>query len=631
MDSAKQQLVEKLKDAKNVLVTVSRNPDVDQLAALIGLALIMNKQGKHCAAVFSGNVPSTLEFLKPEETIEKNTDSLRDFIIALDKSKADKLRYKVEDDIVRIFITPYRTSINQDDLEFSQGDFNVDVVVALGVHQQTDLDDVITAHGRILHDAVVASLNISNDENVLGSIDWHNSTASSLSEMVTDLSQSLGDGLLDEQIATALLTGIVSQTDRFSNDKTTPTTMSVSSILMAAGANQQLVATKLEEPLVAPESQTQTVEEAPQGTTIDDDGTLNIQHQPEEIDNGRPAAMEPSAADPALTEWEPPIQTEWAQPAEMPAPSNTELPSVHDLHQQPSETDAVDTLREDTAGAPATEPVSQVESTPGNKLITEPPTLGGTLTSNAFENPYEPSTDPFSMPTEEPPQLFERKAASIGEGPQSAEAGQTSDNGQMKLADIPPPPANLFEEDNLNSPTDNTSPDQQPPTNNFGGNSSSESDKQAGNPDSPVAAPGEQVTPGQPSLTQASDVSDQTLTSLEQAVRSPHLFQSDNSTLTSLERSVNSPHVYESDHATLSSLEEAAHSPLVEPTPAQNQVDSARAEIDKALGSSSGPSMTPGDLIPPVTENPPATNDQPPAPNQTPPPVAPPLPFNFGN
>src|SRR5487761_1364891 len=130
MDEAKKQLVNKLKSANNVLVTVSRDPSVDQLAACLGLALLLNKQGKHTAAVFSGDVPSTLEFLQPEEILEKNTDSLRDFIIALDKSKADKLRYKVEDNVVRIFITPYRTSINEKDLEFSQGDFNVDLVVA---------------------------------------------------------------------------------------------------------------------------------------------------------------------------------------------------------------------------------------------------------------------------------------------------------------------------------------------------------------------------------------------------------------------------------------------------------------------------------------------------------------------
>src|SRR5882757_8030944 len=155
----KQALADRLKQASNILVTVSNNPSVDQLASCIGLTLALNKMDKHATAVFSGEVPSTIEFLQPEKTIEKNTDSLRDFIIALDKSKADKLRYKVEDTVVRIFITPYKTSISQDDLQFSQGDFNVDVVLALGVHNQTDLDQAITSHGRILHDAVVATIN----------------------------------------------------------------------------------------------------------------------------------------------------------------------------------------------------------------------------------------------------------------------------------------------------------------------------------------------------------------------------------------------------------------------------------------------------------------------------------------
>src|SRR5262245_66315276 len=128
----KQAVVDRIKQASNILVTVSNNPSVDQLASCIGLTIGLNKLGRHATAVFSGTVPSTIEFLQPEKTLEKNTDSLRDFIIALDKSKADKLRYKVEDKVVKIFITPYKTSINEKDLNFSQGDFNVDVVVALG-------------------------------------------------------------------------------------------------------------------------------------------------------------------------------------------------------------------------------------------------------------------------------------------------------------------------------------------------------------------------------------------------------------------------------------------------------------------------------------------------------------------
>ncbi len=245
---AKKQIVDRLQTANSILVTVSNNPSVDQLAACIGLTLALNKLDKHATAVFSGAIPDTIEFLKPEETIEQTTDSLRDFIIALDKSKADKLRYKVEDRVVKIFITPYRTSISENDLNFSQGDLNVDVVIALGVREQQDLDQAITAHGRILHDATVVTIS-STGRSELGSINWLDEHASSLSEMITQLSKQLGKKLLDPQISTALLTGVVAATDRFRNAQTSAQTMNVSADLMAAGANQQLVTSQLDHEL----------------------------------------------------------------------------------------------------------------------------------------------------------------------------------------------------------------------------------------------------------------------------------------------------------------------------------------------------------------------------------------------
>lgn len=282
------ELIEKLRSSNNVLVTVNSNPTVDQLSAAIGLTLVLNKLDKHATAVFSGSTPSTIEFLQPEKTIEKNTDSLRDFIIALDKAKADKLRYKVEDTFVKIFITPYHTSLNESDLEFSQGDFNVDVVVALGVHQREELDQAITAHGRILHDAVTISVN-NKQSAELGAINWFQPDASSLCEMVVGLIEPLqGDkALLDTQIATAFLTGVVAETERFSNTKTTPHTMNTSAILMKAGANQQLVASKLEEPKPIkhdePEDAKKLDEIAHEGVapTVANDGSLVVPHKKE--------------------------------------------------------------------------------------------------------------------------------------------------------------------------------------------------------------------------------------------------------------------------------------------------------------------------------------------------------------
>jgi nanoRNase/pAp phosphatase (c-di-AMP/oligoRNAs hydrolase) len=41
--SARQQIVDKIKDTSNILVTVSRNPSVDELSAALGLTLMLNK------------------------------------------------------------------------------------------------------------------------------------------------------------------------------------------------------------------------------------------------------------------------------------------------------------------------------------------------------------------------------------------------------------------------------------------------------------------------------------------------------------------------------------------------------------------------------------------------------------
>jgi hypothetical protein len=361
----KQQLIERLKAANNVLVTVSANPSVDQLAACIGLTLILNKQGKHATAVFSGDVPSTLEFLKPEETLEKNTDSLRDFIISLDKSKADKLRYKVEDKIVKIFITPYRTSLSADDLEFSQGDFNVDVVVALGVKEQQDLDNAITSHGRILHDATVATLN-TNANGGLGSINWNDTQASSLCELVVDMGRELDKNLMDNQIATALLTGIVAETARFSNEKTTPQTMSVSAELMKAGANQQLVASELESPSVDLRKPEAEVQDKPKegADAVAKDGTLEIGHLVEEK----------------------------SQAVELPEPA----PEAEITSEEQPKDDFKDDGALDVARDSGNTKSHLVNTDVASKLITEPPTLGGQLTANSEPEAYDPSIDPLT-------------------------------------------------------------------------------------------------------------------------------------------------------------------------------------------------------------------------------------------
>jgi hypothetical protein len=408
----KQQVLEQVKSANNVLIAVRSNPTVDELSASIALTLLLNKLGKHATTVFSGVVPSTLEFLQPEKTIETTTDSLRDFIIALDKSKADKLRYKVEDDVVRIFITPYRTSITDQDLQFSQGDFNVDVVIGLGVTKREELDTAITAHGRILHDATVVALTKREITSELGSMNWQEPQASSLCEMVAALAYDLGGESIDGQMATALLTGIIAETDRFKNEKTTPLALSLSSQLMSAGANQQLIAEKLEEPEPAPipayTDNASSHDDQPKAAAASNDGELEIDHLDDEnrvekihIDDHGNLMPESEGEIPEVDSQQPTEETPTDDnDATEPEPQQTYLAPPDVTGTQDKEAENVgQSLFDDMANGPTEEHKADESTEPAKQAKPVMPTMthGRTIAPPSHDGDARTSDKPFDL------------------------------------------------------------------------------------------------------------------------------------------------------------------------------------------------------------------------------------------
>lgn len=273
------EVAHKINDSHYVLIALSSDPSVDELASAIGISLYLDKLGKRTTAIYSGATPNALEFLKPEETFEPSVDALQDFVIALNKEKAEHVRCKVDGDFVKVYITPYRDRIGEEDLEFSYGDYNVDLVLALDVANGIDLDSALREHGRIMHDATIVNITTGNPGK-LGEIEWSDKTASSVSEMLANLLFSIkSDVKVEKEEATAFLTGIVAATNRFSNAKTTPETMQIASRLMESGANQQLVSKNITPDI---ENELFNMPSLGKKANIDDPTKLDIKHSDEE-------------------------------------------------------------------------------------------------------------------------------------------------------------------------------------------------------------------------------------------------------------------------------------------------------------------------------------------------------------
>lgn len=420
------QVATRINESDNVLVTLSKDPSVDELCAALGLTYLLDKAGKHVTAIFSGDIPNAIEFLEPEKTFEVNTDSLRDFIIALDKEKADHLRYKVEGDYVKVFITPYKTLISQDDMKFSYGDYNVDLVIALNVKNEKDLDGALSEYGRIMHDAT--SINISADiAGNFADLEWGDPNVSSVCEMIYNLLPSLKDvqAQMDKTVATSFLTGIIASTNRFSNDRTTPGAFDAASRLMAAGADQRLISLNIPVEILTNELGGKSTEEkkeqleaekkAEEALEEQKEDATNIslhpknkpsdgQNKEEKQENGKPNASAEAERIANETKKKAAEEEEKKKEAERKAAEEKERQEKAIAEQQAKiRKEIEDKVARETQQKPAEEaPAAETEAQPAETPVAEPATVEEPVAPEAPETLSEAIAAP-EAPAEEAP------------------------------------------------------------------------------------------------------------------------------------------------------------------------------------------------------------------------------------
>ena len=374
-EDAVSKVADKIQHATNILIALSKDPNVAEISAAIALAFVLDQQKKHVTAIYSGQTPNALEFLRPEETFQKDISGLQDFIIALNKSKADHLIYQVEGDYVKILITPYKGQIKKEDLEYSYSDYNVDLVIVFNVNSGSEIDSALSEYGRIMHDAMAINIT-SSVPGRFADLEWSDPSKSSVCEMVYDLLSELEIDNTPQEVATALLTGILSATERFSNNRTKPTTMAVASKLMEAGADQQLISSnilKAETPAVAAENPfatqspitTQTPATPAAQETQEAPVTPTIQETPET-----------SAAPVAPVAQEAPVNPI--------APVSQEAPVTPVTQESPAATPEVSVISQDSAEAPRLTPEQELERMfeQNQASQSQAPTSGSSLPGN---------------------------------------------------------------------------------------------------------------------------------------------------------------------------------------------------------------------------------------------------------
>jgi hypothetical protein len=242
----KQQASEAIRQAESILIVTGQRPNVDQVTAVLALSVVLRKLGKKVSAIVSDQLPAGIDFL-PTKALDKSMDGLRDFILKVDLAKAevDKLKYTIEEGKLNIHVTPFKGKFTPGDVTYAYGDFHYDLAVVIGVPSRSRIDKVLVDNDGFFEKVPVVNIDFHRTNEQFGAINLVETNAASLSEIIVAMAESLQNGIIDAEIGTVLLTGIMASTDRFTATHTSPKALTVAAQLMAAGADQQLVVKSL--------------------------------------------------------------------------------------------------------------------------------------------------------------------------------------------------------------------------------------------------------------------------------------------------------------------------------------------------------------------------------------------------
>lgn len=235
-----QTVINRMAQASSVLI-LTLGSSGDGLASGLALRSFLKKLDKDAVLFSLDTISERFQFLPMIDQVLPQVDLTKSFVIdvATRRSPLAELSYKKDVDRLSIFLKPTTGQLTATDVSFRSSSFPYDLVVVLGLSSFEQLGEFYAQHTDLFFETPVVNIDFrANNENY-GQINLVNLAATSCSEIILDLINQFESSLLDETIATQLLTGIIVETNSFQHVRTTPQTFLKASQLVSLGARQQ--------------------------------------------------------------------------------------------------------------------------------------------------------------------------------------------------------------------------------------------------------------------------------------------------------------------------------------------------------------------------------------------------------
>lgn len=239
--SVQEQIFDQLRKANKILIALPESPTADSIASGLALKLFLTKLQKDVSLACGGHIAENLKFLPGSESILPDISAGKSLVVSLDTSikKLEELSYQTAADKVRIYLKAKSEMFTPEDVSFSDEKFPVDVIVVLDALSLESLGALFTGHADLFFETPKINIDHKSGNEYFGAINLVDITASSVAEILSSLLEQFEAQLLDEDIATCLLAGIITKTQSFQHAHTTPQAFLKASQLVNLGGRQQ--------------------------------------------------------------------------------------------------------------------------------------------------------------------------------------------------------------------------------------------------------------------------------------------------------------------------------------------------------------------------------------------------------
>ncbi len=237
-----QQILETIKRSNRPLICIPSGAGADQYASAIGMAKVLLKLEKKPVIVAAdGRAPKNIEFLSGHEQVQSKIENLRQFVIELDasKTKVDELTYELKDNKLFVYLSPKKGFWSANDVRTSSSGYKHDLIICIGSPDYESCAQIYHENTDFFFRTPVINIDHTPENEHYGQMNVVDLTASACGEVCHDLIESIEPGLMDEEIATAFLTGMIAKTKSFKTKNVTPKTLQTASKLIAHGAKRE--------------------------------------------------------------------------------------------------------------------------------------------------------------------------------------------------------------------------------------------------------------------------------------------------------------------------------------------------------------------------------------------------------